>query len=133
MNVFRLGTPALRQGLGVRAWGSAQGLGGFAGKPVAVKTSVFLEPYPASGHGITGKLWSTLLLPKWTCLKTAFKSSSQAQGQYLESMAMMRILTVNRDPEVFTSISVTFPFLNIFAVNIFFFMKIFYSLLQILL
>lgn len=47
-----------------------------------------------------------------------------AQGQYLESMAMMRILSVNRDSEVFTSISVTFPFPNIFAVNIFFFMKL---------
>lgn len=62
--------------------------------------------------------------PKLDIFKNCIYSSSQAQGQYLGSMAMMRILSANRDSEVFTSISVTFPPLNIF-VNIFFLMKIF--------
>lgn len=93
---------------------------------MAVKqTSLFLEPWPASGSGITTPEQVHSAPTKMHVFKNCFTSLSQAQGQYLESMAMMRILSVNRDSEVFTSISVTFPSLNIFAVNIFFFMKMF--------
>lgn len=62
MNMFRLGSSRLHQGLGL-----SSGLGRFC---CGCKTNPSLEPSPAPDGGITGELSRfTLLLQIWTCLK----------------------------------------------------------------
>lgn len=56
-------------------------------------------------------------------LKQIYKLLSSL-GSVLESMATINILSVNRNCEVFTSISVMFPSHNTFAVNILIFVHL---------